>query len=145
MTSLKPNSENTGLSTFKPKERLKSKKKLDLLFKKGKAMNNFPVQVIYYLSEAVGESELQAAFSVPKRNFKLAVDRNRIKRQMKESYRKVKGELKTDLRNKKMSLLLMWVYKDKTKRNYKDIEHKIINSVNKLQNIVNETGGSDNL
>jgi ribonuclease P protein component len=144
MNASQSNSEYSK-ATFRPNERLKSKKKLDLLFTRGKALNDFPVQVIYYLYESEGDSELQAAFSVPKRNFKLAVDRNRIKRQMKESYRKVKVDLKKDLHSKKMSLLLMWVYKAKYKSKYADIEHKIIKSVNRLQHIVVEADGSENL
>ena len=145
MGALQSNNKNTIRATFKPNERLKSKKKIDLLFKSGKALNNFPVQVIYLLVNQDEDAELQAAFSVPKRNFKLAVDRNRIKRQMKESYRKVKVDLKKDLQSKKMSLFLMWVYKANEKTEYADIEHKMKNAVSELQLVINETKDSKNL
>lgn len=143
MNALQSNSKNNHRATFRPNERLKSKKKLDLLFMQGKALTNYPVQVIYYIIENQENSELQAAFSVPKRNYKHAVDRNRIKRQLRESYRKVKVDLKKDLQSKKMSLLLMWVYKAKDKWKYADIEHKILETVNTLHRKVNETDSSE--
>lgn len=71
---------------FNREEHLKSKKNIDLLFAKGKGISSNPVRLIYYKEE--NERPLpQVLFSVSKRNFKKAVDRNRIKRQMREIYR----------------------------------------------------------
>lgn len=142
MSALQQNTNSSqNRATFKPNERLKSKKKIDLLFEKGKAHTEYPIQVIYYIVEDVAESQLQAAFSVPKRLFKHAVDRNKLKRLMRESYRKVKVGLKKDLLNKKMSLFLMWVYKSNEISKYAQIEHKIEKTVIQLQKIINETNG----
>jgi ribonuclease P protein component len=143
MSAPQNNSINQNRATFKANERLKSKKKIDLVFSNGKAHTEYPVQVIFFLTKEDGDSQVQAGFSVPKRLFKHAVDRNRIKRLMRESYRKVKVDLKIDLHNKKMSLFLMWVYKSNEISKYALIEHKMKKTVIHLQQIINETNGLD--
>lgn len=55
--------------------------------KEGGSLSHFPLRLIYYPS-ADGNKIL---ISVPKRHFKRAVDRNRIKRQVREAYRKNKS------------------------------------------------------
>jgi ribonuclease P protein component len=76
------------------KERLKSAKSLTRLFKEGKSFSVFPLRV-YYLDVAEIEERdgIKCAFSVPKRLFKKAVNRNRLKRQMREAYRLNKSDL----------------------------------------------------
>ena len=59
------------------------------MFKEGKSVAAHPIRITY--KEVPGQSTaLQAGFSVSSRNFKKAVDRNRIKRLLRESYRKQK-------------------------------------------------------
>lgn len=73
-------------------ERIDSKKQIDRLFRGGgsKAMSAFPLRVVYMLEESEADShgpQVQMMVSVPKRCFKRAVKRNRVKRQMREAYR----------------------------------------------------------
>ena len=84
-------------------ERLCSKKLIDMLFGTGgsHAMTAFPLKAVYRLidnkietsvsKEAIVESNVQVLVSVPKKHFKRAVKRNRVKRQVRESYRKHKS------------------------------------------------------
>ena len=84
-------------------ERLCSKKRIDLLFGTGgsHAMTAFPLKVVYRLTDSVpassspdGDPEtasVQMMVSVPKRHFRRAVKRNRVKRQVREAYRKHKS------------------------------------------------------
>lgn len=65
-------------------ERLKSKISIEQLFKEGKGIVKYPIKMQYMPHDRPLH---QVAFAVPKRNFKRAVDRNRIKRQMREAYR----------------------------------------------------------
>ena len=53
-------------------------------------MTAFPIKTVYMKTLAVGpqESNIQLLISVPKRHFKHAVDRNRVKRQLREAFRK---------------------------------------------------------
>ena len=66
------------------KASLKSKKEASLLFKKGRLIKNYPY-LIYYLS-APSEENTKLLISIPKKSFKKAVDRNKIKRQIREIY-----------------------------------------------------------
>lgn len=69
--------------SYSKKEKLKSQKLIEALFEEGKAINAFPLRLIYLKT---GDSN-KIGVSVSKRNFKRAFDRNRIKRLMRESYR----------------------------------------------------------
>lgn len=77
-------------ATLSKNERLKSKKVIDLLFTEGKSIAQYPIRLIYNVNPNETEMCLRATVSVSKRNFKKAVDRNHIKRLLRESYRKNK-------------------------------------------------------
>jgi ribonuclease P protein component len=76
--------------TFGKKEKLKSKKLIEDLFQKGKSVKNFPLRLIYIQLEQKQDAQFQTGVSVPKRLVKTAVQRNRLKRLMREAYRKNK-------------------------------------------------------
>ena len=73
--------------TFGKPEKLKSRKLIGKLFEDGKSVKKFPVRLVYLQTNHTSDFPVQAGFSVPKRNFKRAVDRNRIKRLIRESFR----------------------------------------------------------
>jgi ribonuclease P protein component len=73
-------------------EKLKSTKTIEQLFKEGKSFSVVPFRVIY-LFKKEEPRQLQTAFSVSKRYFKKATDRNRIKRLMREAWRLQKDKL----------------------------------------------------
>ncbi|MDP5092421.1 MAG: ribonuclease P protein component [Polaribacter sp.] len=73
--------------TLGKQERLKSRKLIEKLFTDGKSVKNFPLRMVFLQVPHTSTFPIQAAFSVPKRNFKRAVDRNRIKRLLRETYR----------------------------------------------------------
>jgi ribonuclease P protein component len=76
-----------GPFTYPRKQKLKSRKLLGKLFQSGKSLNAFPIKLIYQTnSPFVGET-LMAGVGASSRNFKKAVDRNRIKRLLRESFR----------------------------------------------------------
>ena len=72
---------------FPNKEKLKSKKLIEKLFKEGKTLTSFPLKLIYLKVEVPVDPKLKTGVAVPKKNFKSAVKRNRIKRLLRESYR----------------------------------------------------------
>ena len=80
-----------GRETFSKAEKLCSRKVFTLLAEKGTRINLFPFRLVFSDSELPENVPVQAAFTVPKRNFKKAVHRNRIKRLMREVYRKNKA------------------------------------------------------
>ena len=73
--------------TFNKKDKLKSQKVIDKLFLEGKTVTSFPLKLIYLKTEFSDGQRIKAGVTVSKRNFKKAVDRNRIKRLLRESYR----------------------------------------------------------
>lgn len=80
--------------TLKKEERMTSRKLMEKLFNGGgsRAMTSFPVRMVYMIVERESEHDPQAQVmvSVSKRHFKRAVKRNRVKRQLREVYRKNK-------------------------------------------------------
>lgn len=71
-------------------ERLKSKILLGKLYKDGDSVKKFPLRMVFIQSGHTSNYPAQVGVSVPKRNFKKAVHRNRIKRLLRETYRKQK-------------------------------------------------------
>ena len=78
--------------TLSKQERLSSLKEIDALFKDGTAFSQFPFRVVWREAAAT-DVPLKVVFSVSKKRFSRAVDRNRIKRLMRESYRLSKPAL----------------------------------------------------
>ena len=88
----------TDAPTLKKRERISSKKTIDRLFGGGhsKSMSAFPLRVVYAIQECTDkDAEVAMMVSVPKRMFKSAVKRNRVKRQVREGYRLNKHVLET--------------------------------------------------
>ncbi|MGB1042926.1 MAG: ribonuclease P protein component [Tenacibaculum sp.] len=108
--------------TLGQKERLKSKKLLGKLYEEGEAIKVFPLRMVYVQTEHTSNFPVQVGVSVPKRNFKKAVDRNRIKRLLRESYRKEK-HLVYDGVNKPYVFMISYIARDEWK--YADLEHKM--------------------
>jgi len=79
---------------FPKVEKLKRDKIIEQLFKSGSKVKGFPMILIYSKVQLSENVAIQAGFSVPKRIYKLALHRNRLKRLMRESYRKSKTEFK---------------------------------------------------
>ena len=107
-------------------ERLRSRKTIALLFSEGNSIVASPVRMVWVQSANADNSPFQFAVSVPKKNFKRAVDRNRLKRQMREAVRKNKSEIKKLLEEKNKPCSLMFVFTGKEKAEYKEIETQII-------------------
>ena len=74
-------------ATYSKKEKLKSKKLIEQLFTKGQSVSAFPLRLVFLPTTFDDEVAAKTGVSVSKRHFKTAVDRNRIKRLMRESYR----------------------------------------------------------
>ena len=77
-------------STLSKRERIVSRKLIETLFGGGRSqsMVAFPLRVVYMIQErTANEPPVQLLVSVPKKHFKHAVDRNRVKRQVREAFR----------------------------------------------------------
>ena len=127
--------------TLSKTDRLKSRKVIEYLFKEGKAFSIFPLRVFYtteFPDSAIAQNNLQVGFSVSTRNFKKAVDRNRIKRLMREAYRLQKHPLTTQIENGDKKIAFFFVYTGNDIPDYKLIYEKTGNSIKRLIKILNE-------
>ena len=116
--------------SFKKDERLCSKKVIEKLFLEGKSIFVFPIKIIYLETKLPTNSPAQTAFSVGKRNFKRAVQRNLIKRRMREIYRLNKSKLYDVMGDKQLAVF--FIYTGKTILEYNQIESAIIKGMKKL-------------
>ena len=100
---------------FGKKERLKSKKAIEALFTKGKTLSQFPLRVMYVFETVQNEQDaiVQAGVTASKKHFKKAVDRNRIKRLLRECYRLQKLQLIETVKQKKLKAHLFFMFVDK--------------------------------
>jgi ribonuclease P protein component len=73
--------------TISRSERLKSRKSITSLFETGKSLSVPPIRMIYQFASPEEKLAVKIGFAVPKKNFKRAVDRNLLKRRMREAYR----------------------------------------------------------
>jgi ribonuclease P protein component len=136
----------TMSQTFHRTEHLKSEQIIAQLFKEGQSFACYPLRLVYVelpqhpLSKNTDSSDfdnpntpplapIQVAFSVPKKNFKLATDRNRLRRRVREAYRLHKHELYNYLKNNALhadkNYAFMILYTNKEETTYHDIQKGI--------------------
>ncbi len=116
-----------GNFTFSKHERLCKKKEIESLFAQGKLFNLPPIRVLSKANPDQSVLTHQVLFTVPTRNFKRAVDRNLIKRRLREAYRLNKSMLTSATK-----LLVAYIYTAKEILPYKTIEEKLVQSFKKL-------------
>ncbi len=116
--------------TFRNEEKLKKKNLIKELFASGKSVSLFPLKMIYLQYDHDSPFKVQAGVSVSKRNFKRAVDRNRIKRLMRESYRKNKYLIYNNEDTKKH--IMMFIYQGKKEVAYELMEEKMNQLIEKF-------------
>ena len=118
----------SAIHTLGGQERIKSKKLIDTLFNGGnsRSLTAFPLRIVYMIRarESDDNSQAQIMVSVSKRHFKRAVKRNRIKRQIRETYRQNK-ELLLDVLIKKpeTTVCMAFIWQSDQLFPSSDIEH----------------------
>ena len=121
--------------SFKKEERLQSKKIIDLLFEKGMSFAEVPIRTIWLSSELKTKFPVQVLIAVPKKNIAKAVQRNQMKRRMREAYRKHKHILYQKLQSSNKTIALALVFTGREVIAYPELEEKIILSLQRLADI----------
>ena len=108
--------------TFNQKEKLKSQKLIELLFAEGQSVMAYPLRLVYLNMSSSEDVLIKAGVSVSKRQFKKAVDRNRIKRLLREAYRLNKHRY---FNNITTPYAFMILYIGKEKPTFSEVEIKM--------------------
>lgn len=99
--------------TFQKTERLCSRTEIGKLFDEGESVKAFPMKMVWRRTSHTQEYPIQVMFSVSKRNFKSAVTRNRIKRQLREVYRVKKHEWYAELEGDACAIAIIYTGRKK--------------------------------
>ena len=118
--------------TFKNEERLCSKKLLDKLFHNGSSFLLYPFRITWLVTDRLpAEVPVQVVISVSKRKFRRAVDRNLLKRRMREIYRQNKAEMVYSRLDKPLLLAISYIGNDISE--YRFMEKKLKLGLDKLR------------
>jgi ribonuclease P protein component len=113
--------------TFRKEERLKSRKEIGKLFSRQSAsFGQYPLRLIYRpVEDARSDYPVQFTVSVPRRKFPKAVHRNRIRRQVREAWRRNKHRLYAQWPDQTPQFAFMLLYVAKDPLPYPDIERAV--------------------
>ena len=121
--------------TFRKRERIASNLLIEALFENGnsQSVSAFPLRAVYQtIARREGHGPVQILISVPKKRFKHAVDRNRVKRQIREAYRQHKQLLWERLaENQEMLVGFIWL----SDHHYptKEVESRVVKILEKVK------------
>lgn len=121
-----------GKYTFQQKEKLKSRKQIDHVFKHAASFASGPLKVLYVPFFFQDGTVLKAGFAVGSRNFPKAVPRNRMKRLMREAYRVEKLKLNTVLVKNRQQLAVFFIYTGKIVPEFAFIQMAMQNAIEML-------------
>ena len=117
--------------TFSKRERLCGTMQVDRLFAEGdRRIAAFPIRLVWLLTDDT--EGIRILISAPKRLFKHAVDRNRIKRQIREFYRTSSAPLKEVVESRHKGLLLAFLFTDSKLWETQQLSQRLDSALSKL-------------
>jgi len=119
------------LNKLPKSERLHSKKQIEQLFCQGTSFTIYPLRVVYLKKPQMSKSPNQVLVSIPKKNFKKAVDRNKLKRRIKEAYRLHKQLI--EHLQARFYFIIGYIYIGKEIADYEIIKDKLKQSLLRLK------------
>lgn len=133
----------SGNYSLPKKEHLCGEIRINKLFAEGKAFIVYPLRVVYAV-RAVDDVPVKVLFSVPKKRFKRAVKRNRLKRLMRESYRLNKNTLVHVVNEKQVSVEMAFAYLSDEVMEFNIIQEKMQLILNKIATRISDNYPSTN-
>lgn len=123
--------------SFAKTERITSRDKIFRLFQSGKPIKAYPIYAKFIVVDTQ-EADSQILISVSKKKFKKAVDRNRIKRLIREAYRLNKEILISELQEKKIKIAIVISFSLTELPDFKVINKSVVKLLKKITEILNE-------
>ena len=120
--------------TLSKEERICSKKLINELFTgNGRSMTAFPLRVVF-MKRTIVDDQPRAAMlvSVPKRYFKHAVDRNRVKRQVREAFRHNKSIITQNLTGDHEAVAMAFVWLTNEKFPSSEVENRMVRLLTRI-------------
>jgi len=123
---------------YHKKEKLKSRTELQAIFTTGKSFSVFPIKVFFVEKDSTDTSvPVHAGVGVSSKHFKKAVDRNRIKRLLREAYRLEKQSLHEAIVTQSKTISVFFLYLDKELPDYTLVREKMKEGIEKLIKRIN--------
>lgn len=119
--------------TYPRSEKLKSRKLIQELFARGKSVSAAPIKCLYIIQPEGMTELIQTGVGVSARNFRKSVQRNRIKRMLREAYRNNNQSLHQTISQQKTSLALFMLYVGKDMPEWNTLQTAVKASLEKLQ------------
>ena len=123
---------------FSKAEKICSKYEIDALFEKGKNLHSGSLRLKILGQESQDWPHLKFLVVVPKRRVKKAVDRNRIKRQLREVIRLNKKGIENEVAKSNKRLLIAVIYSGQPRSNYLQLQSSFIRLVNQIPELINK-------
>lgn len=121
---------------FTKQEKLTGETVVTELFLQGASFIAYPVRVVWSASKSEDSPSLKVLMSVPKKKLKHAVDRNRVKRLLREAYRLHKEELTTMVTVQQLQVRMAFVWIPNEVLDYAKVERKVIDALSKMQKLL---------
>ena len=121
--------------TFKKRERIVSTQLIETLFCKGDSQSvaAYPLRAVYLQTARRPEcAPVQILVSVPKKRFKHAVDRNRVKRQIREAYRHHKALLADSVTGEERQLLIGFIWLSDSHCPTAEVEKRVVTILQRI-------------
>ena len=120
--------------TFNKTERISFNREIDCLFKQGETFISYPLRIVYLEQMPNSRAKVSVLINVPKKKIKHAVERNRMKRLIREAYRLNKTSMIEYCNKKEVDLLIAFLFIGKKLYEWEEIEV----SMKKVLNIIKE-------
>lgn len=122
-------------NTYNKHEKLKSKKLIEKLFTEGQTVSSYPLRLVFIGTVFEDSTLVKTGVSVSKKHFKNAVDRNRIKRLLREAYRLNKNNY---FNNNTTAYAFMILYIGNKNPNYQEINTAMLHLFKKFSKAISK-------
>ena len=122
-----------NIVTFRKPERISFQREIDSLFKHGETFISYPLRIVFLEQKPFSGSSVSVLISVPKKKFKSAVKRNRLKRLIREAYRLNKTSVIQYFQEKESGLLIAFLFIGNEMCGWKEIEAAMKKSLSLLK------------